>query len=192
MIPARQDLISWSILMQHYGAPTRLLDWTESLFVAAYFAVWQQPDSNAAIWIIHPNTVDAGMRGGTGDELTQAEENQRWKNPEAAPILRFVAPHYETDRMGAQQIGITASHQILADHREIIEHTITEEALERGRFAKIIIPADVKPEFLRNLRRMNITARALFPGIDGLGRSIAELVHCSIQQYRIPATKHGT
>lgn len=55
----------WSLLfsMQHYGAPTRLLDWTENLFVAAYFA--SQPytsseeqeaagDGRPALWTLDP------------------------------------------------------------------------------------------------------------------------------------------
>jgi hypothetical protein len=42
-------------LMRHYGAPTRLLDWTESVLVAAYFAVSGfHHGKNAAIWMLDP------------------------------------------------------------------------------------------------------------------------------------------
>lgn len=52
-----KDVTDWDVLfcMQHYGIPTRLLDWTESLNIALYFALKNaQPGINAKIYVLDP------------------------------------------------------------------------------------------------------------------------------------------
>lgn len=44
--------VEWLALMQHYGAPTRLIDFTTSIFVALFFALDGSFDKDSVIWAI--------------------------------------------------------------------------------------------------------------------------------------------
>jgi hypothetical protein len=163
--------------MQHYGAPTRVLDWTESPFVALYFAVEKDFDAEGAVWIVNEPEVE---------KLLEAKYPEYKKttalacrNPESPRSLRFlrISPH--TDRMGQQQTMFSVSPAANADHGQIIADAISTEGDVKC-FRKWLIPRELKVSFLRHLRAMNITGRSLFPGLDGLGRSISEIVRVGI------------
>ena len=178
---SREALLGWWSLMQHYNVPTRTLDWTESPFVAAYFAVDQHPDSPGAIWVVHVRTVKNHLEKiSLNNEMPKGKNEQGvFCNPDATPNLYFIARRIHTDRMGPQQTVSTVSEQILADHGQVIAGAGSGPK----QFSKLVVPGTLKPTFLHKLRQMNITARSLFPGIDGLGRSVGELVKLGAAYY---------
>lgn len=56
-----RESFDWLFLMQHYGVPTRLLDWSESPLVALYFALMDagsNQETDAALWCLRPTELN--------------------------------------------------------------------------------------------------------------------------------------
>jgi hypothetical protein len=64
--PADDDYIRWLFLAQHYGLPTRLLDWSENLLVAIFFAVTEHPDDDGCIWALWPTGLNLAFKAADG------------------------------------------------------------------------------------------------------------------------------
>ena len=56
--PPKTYWADWLYLMQHYRLYTRLLDWTESILVATFFAVTDGTSKAAALWALDPGALN--------------------------------------------------------------------------------------------------------------------------------------
>src|SRR5580692_6211011 len=56
--PDPNDDFQWMALMQHHGAPTRLIDFTWSPYVAAFFAL-ERTLADGVVWAMNPSRVDS-------------------------------------------------------------------------------------------------------------------------------------
>jgi hypothetical protein len=174
-----QSKLYWWPIMRHYGVPTRLIDWTTSLYVATYFAVSKQPDKDAAIYLINSNYLDIVMKKKYQDSWGTWKDEKQYQHPDAPPIintynLKKVAM---PDRFLTQQANFMICRKIDANIEDVLASGLSEVAEpSKEIFRRIIIPAKCKPDFMRQLRSMNITASTLFPGLDGIGRYLEELI----------------
>ena len=162
--------------MQHHGCPTRLLDWTASAYVAAYFAVNQLPDRDGALFVVAAAAVDQHVQKRsqepgdvTDDHLIDLSSPER---------VVFTWPHLRSQRVVVQQGHFSVSTKILSAHDgPILEACEGISASRPGDVIhrKIIIAAGLKLVILQQLRAMNIAPHALFPSLDGLGKSLSDL-----------------
>jgi hypothetical protein len=180
VLTSTNDTISWWSLMQHHGAPTRLLDWTSSIFVAAYFACSGHPNADGAIRVVHVWSMDDWMDKKYHVNSPPENENEikdRYLTAGAPHHVYFLSRESKTDRMIAQQGLFSICQNILGDYETIFGDVFNDQSLPY--YIHIRIPAKFKPLFRRKLRAMNIVANSLFPGLDGVGRSVAELIEAA-------------
>lgn len=166
--PSFQDEVDWWVWMQHHGVPTRLLDWTQSQYVAAYFAVRDCFDQDGVIWVLDPSRIPAIQQPRPEDS---DGIRRLLLNPPQESRLLVASPLIQTDRMLAQQTMFTFSLTILGNQRLIIEESFPESD---ERYGRLVISARHKMTFLRKLAAMNVTAISLFPGLEGAARAGVE------------------
>jgi hypothetical protein len=186
-----QDGPSLLMLMRHYRAPTRLVDWTESIWIAAFSAASTEWDDDGIIWIFDRQRFDDEVKRRFGTELAQATATARWQGApvpavsifELQPwVCRLVGLGPRIPRVIAQQSMFTIGSRLGLDHGRIIDEILPDEGDGgsgdvEGTKRLIRLPRELKPKILKELARMGITANSLFPGIDGVGQSLQAFTH---------------
>ncbi len=177
----RDDIVAWLTLMQHHFAPTRLLDWTYSPWVAAYHTATYERDRSGLIWAFSPSSH---VRTRPSEWTAFQSKFESIKKPsEYGELLRklpseLILPFrllQSTERMVAQQGTFTIGHPPTLDHTALIGRYI-----EPGQAKVLVIPNLLKRDLLERMRAMNLTAASLFPGLDGVGRTTQETMRIAI------------
>ena len=171
-LPAEDDSFEWLALMQHHGAPTRLLDFTWSPFVAAFFAL-ERATSHAAVWALFPPAL-------THRSIQTVRASQRIRKDEVAPWVpggfeRFFLPNErriviagEPHRMNQRLIAQSGTFAMPGLLDTSIEKLVDPKAIIK--FELDVGP--IRAEAMAELYSMNISNATLFPGLDGLARSL--------------------
>jgi hypothetical protein len=168
----------WYFLMQHFGAPTRLLDWTESALIGLYFAVKDNLGYfDAAVWILDPwwlnKTVLRKMEvippGASGLSKADEKRYRPWLRDHFEPhsILpeRPVAiyPTHFARRISTQRSCFTI-HGSQTDALHVLERA------PRSRISKVIIPGYAVASLKDELARCGMDEVSIFPDLQGLAR----------------------
>lgn len=174
------DSFGWIFLMQHYGVPTRLLDWSENPLVAAYFAVEnleEHPDQDAALWMLfpselnkHANIVDKFEQEyvpSFDDEELQgySAESLRNQRVELNPIATIATRN--NARIQAQLGTFTIHHN----------KSVPIEKVGDGEHAiKLVIPKEARGPLLEELKLLGVNRFSLFPELSSVGQVLKEMV----------------
>lgn len=162
---------SWEVLfmMQHYGLPTRLLDWTENFAVALWFALFN-PSRKSTIWILDPYRLNEYSLGRSTIEYLDQDYPSGYES-------YFIDDHNTNyNKFPSSVIAVAGSARFsrIRDQRGVFT---LHNALDK--------PLDVLfPEFVRRfdissiahsecrafLRLSGITEFTLFSDLDGLSR----------------------
>lgn len=164
--------LAWWAHMQHHGAPTRLLDWTMSPYVAAYFAAEQFPDDDGVVLVIDSDPVISHLA-----RTTERAGGRRFHRTDSDPAGLFAFTlERKTRRILNQQGYFTVSTHPNLPHDDLLNDS---GAILR----RWVIPSSLKTAVLRHLRSMNVSAHTLFPGLDGLARSTGEVIKTLSPQF---------
>lgn len=178
--PAGYPQNDWEHLfaMQHYGMPTRLLDWSENLFVAAHFALESSAhghagDCNPAVWCVDPvawnRSTPVLLEYGTSIQvLTTADEelepyqtnSNRKRNK--SPVAIFGA--HNSERIVAQR----GNFFVWGNETRSLEEVAVDLKVTLWKLELTGPPADLA----RDLRLLGFSETMVFPELTYLAREL--------------------
>jgi len=146
-------------IAQHYGVPTRLLDWSENPLVGLYFALNDNnyDDEDGVIWVFADKTIVvkevASLRDGSGvRKLKYPRPYRAWKD------LQLEIP-----RTKAQRGSLTSQPDL---SKEFNNQTFDQNTQSLKKF---IVPKHSKNKLCKQLKVLGVTEERLFPDFMDIG-----------------------
>ncbi len=203
-LPSSDNTLEWLALMRHHGSPTRLLDFTKSPYVAAFFATTDAAnDAPSTIWAVNaavlkkhaaeilqkeyfPMTVsEAGKKLREGASFSEPEIfDMLFRGAGPMPsVVAPVEPFRFNHRMVLQQglflcvfaVGLLCQSEFEKGLVKTLDRTCSDGTGNSNSLYKLVVEPGAHPHVLRELHRMNVNYASLFPDLDGLARSLSDV-----------------
>lgn len=196
------DILEWLAIMRHRGAPTRLLDWTYSFYIALYFALAE--NKKGIVWALDIETifwpepiikriceVEGGF-GNFGRGLLYYMKKCDFLGIQADKFIDLaiiyylmkypiqcvyaVNPFSLNRRLSVQKGVFLMPGDITKSFKKNLVEAFggCDETKKFLRKIKITPNEKDRKEILKEIGDMNISNEALFPGSDGFAKSVGE------------------
>lgn len=173
-MPDKSNYAAWMSLMQHYGLPTRILDWSSSPLVACYFALEKNRESSndACIWVLIPRRVNKKEEFGeyvypiddyTVQQMLLPAFDLNIKLEEKYKDKIIACHSVEKNlRMYSQQSSFTVHNS-----RKRLEDICDSETLY-----KLILPSNCKEDIYNSVNILGISTSFIYPDMEHVSKDI--------------------
>lgn len=180
---SKERMVEWLAKMQHFGAPTRLLDFSYSIYVAAYFAL-ERAESDSAVYCFHAPSIlqktktlmmaveekrsIASVMHKPYDEDDEVNANTLFFEEPFVPSVSPVNPFRLNERLKVQQ-GVFL---LPGDVSLTFENNLASLELNDHEAIKLILSKSMRQAAIRDLFTMSISRTTLFPGLAGYAETL--------------------
>ncbi len=175
--------LAWLAAMQHYGVPTRLVDFSESPYVALYFALETFNHSDNASFSLfmldYKTIIDNSIQyiKNVDRDFKESRQTIQEKQDEIFEEIvdRFsynIAWVTEPKILNARIDRQAGSFLLSGNRGERIEKILSADLYKDADMQKLVIPCELALGVYALLRKMNVTSKSLYGDLDGLAKSI--------------------
>jgi hypothetical protein len=165
------DYWGWYFLMQHYGALTRLLDWTDSALVALFFALNRTSKSpedleDSVVWMLDPWWLNRTVFRHDAILLPDFDDAKSYLREVYSGSITPTLPAAIDPPFIARRVAVQRSHfTIFGSRRDALMQLGQTPG---AHLIKLVIAKEAAPRITADLATLGVTDTSIYPDLKGL------------------------